>query len=127
MGIPQNDIIKLTVKAEISRALLMTEREIKIPDLVYIIDNYDTCRSVNASGGESNNNMNESTYYIVSYVLFNSSDISDENLCEIYQDAKIIMSCKDVFGRYYKEEKYVGELMKQTILDKKKRLPQSKF
>ncbi len=110
-----SDIKKLTVRAGIRRTFFTKNIMIDIPDIAPILDGYYDYKDIRTISAVTNENLFLKNAYVEKYIIFNAEKLSNTEIKNIFQDSKITVLHKDVFGRQYKNEQFVSDLLlKQT-------------
>jgi hypothetical protein len=84
---------KLYVNVKIKNSKTAIERAIMIPDL-YTIDKYDQIRSKKGSSYELNNIRSEDIAESMSYIIFYSKGLSEDDIRDIFENEEIYISYK---------------------------------
>lgn len=112
-GIAINDLIKLSVNATIINSKKAVERNINIPDLFAVINNYDNkARGLSGGTAVQNNIGTESTAETSAYVIFDRRDMSDQDIINLYNNSDIIFSYKLKDSELNENKISIGKNMK---------------
>lgn len=92
---PQGDSIgdfkKLYINVKILYSKRAIDRKIIIPNIYSTIDNYDRVRTVEGGNLEQNNIGTENVAESMSYVVFDSRGLNEQEIINIYDNSEVII------------------------------------
>jgi hypothetical protein len=103
-----NDFKKIYVNVKIINSIKSPERKISIPDLSFIINNYDKVRVVTGGDSQQNNVQKEDIAETTAFVIFDSRGMSDQYIRNLYNKSEIMVSYKLKNGEIIKNQFLIG-------------------